>query len=361
MKTVIVHGIHSLNVGDDLFFHILSDRYPNTRFVLVASKKYKQTFGKDWRGIIVTERNLFYKLSSLFGKVLRIPSTALLYIWLLIRYRVNLFLIVGGSLFMEGKSRMPTFIEGVSRMRRFRPKMKIAILGSNFGPCETVQWRQKVEKSLKLVDDVCFRDRASYLEFAHLPNIRWGNDIVMHLAPHGQKERTKSVCVNIRSVDNWPSLKPYKYNYLNTVCSLINHYKAKGYSIKLISFCQEYGDNEITKELLGLLGNKENVEVYFYNGDINRVLNLISESEIMIGTRFHAIVLGLVYNLNVLPVSYSIKTENMLKTYNLWNGLYDFGSFCTSTIRDLTRVIINDYKVDVNHNTMFNYTDSVIE
>lgn len=361
MKTVIVRNVHTLNVGDDLFLHILNDRYPNTRFVMVASEKYKQAFGKYWGGIIVTERNLFYILSSLIGKVLRIPSTTFLYIWLLIRYRVNLFLIIGGSLFMEGKSKMPFFIEGVSRMRKFRPKMKIAVIGSNFGPCETVQWRQKVEKSLKLADDVCFRDKASYQEFAHLPNVRWGNDIVMHLTPHHQNQRTKSICVNIRSVDKWPSLKPFKEAYLNTVCSLINYYRTSGYSIRLISFCKEYGDHDITNELLGMLDDTDNIEAFYYNGDVSKVINLISSSEVMIGTRFHAIVLGLVFNLKVLPISYSIKTENMLKTYNLWNDVYDFGRFCTSTIQDLMRAIINNYNVDVNNNTMFNYIDSVIQ
>lgn len=261
---------------------------------------------------------------------------------------------------MEGKSRMPSFIQGVCRMRKFRPKMKIAIIGSNFGPFETEQWRNKVESSLKLADDVCFRDKASYQTFSNLPNIRWGNDIVMHLSHESRKEKERSICVNIRSVEKWPSLKPYKEKYLNTVKSLIIYYQEKGYSIKLISFCDEYGDNLITKELYELLEEKNNVEVLYYRGNLEKVLNTISRSEIMIGTRFHAIILGMVFNLKVLPISYSVKTENMLKTYNVWNEVYDFRIFCNTKSEDLIRVLIKDFHIDENNNTMFNYVDKLL-
>lgn len=360
MKTVIIHGIHTLNVGDDLFFHIVRNRYPHVRFIMVASDAYKRTFGKKWNGIIVTEKNFMSKISSLIGKMFKIPSAAMLFAWLLVKYRVDLFMIVGGSLFMEGKSRMPNFISGIGRMRKLRPKLKIAIVGSNFGPCYTNHWKEDVGAALKIVDDVCFRDKASFHEFSYLPNVRWANDIVMHFKPSIGKEKERSVCVNIRSVDNWPSLKQYKKQYLNTIKELVSSFQCKGYSIKLISFCKEYGDNEITSLLYEFLENKESVEVYYYDGDLDKTLDLISRSEYMIGTRFHAIVLGMVFHLKVLPISYSIKTENMLKSYNLWKDIYEFGNFCTSSLQLLFDSFIISHSVDNQRNDMFNYTDKLL-
>lgn len=360
MQTVIIHGIHTLNVGDDLFFHIVRNRYPNVRFVMVASDAYKRTFGERWDGIIVTEKNFMSKVSSAIGKLFKIPSAAMLYAWLLVRYRVDLFMIVGGSLFMEGKSRMPSFISGICKMRKLRPKLKITIIGSNFGPCYTEQWKAVVGSALKKVDDICFRDEPSFNEFSYLPNVRWANDIVMHLKPLIGVPKERAVCVNIRSVDNWPSLKPYKEQYLNMVKEFIYFFQYKGYSIKLISFCKEYGDNEITFSLYDMLENKESVEIYYYDGDLDKTLDLISRSEFMIGTRFHAIVLGLIYNLKVLPISYSVKTENMLKSYNLWKESFDFGKFCSSDFQSLYDSFIDGFRIDGQRNKMFSYTDVLL-
>ena len=125
MRTVIVHGVCTQNVGDDLFFYILKERYPNTRFVMYAPDEYKNTLGRDKKWIIISRSDFPTRLSFFVGKILRLPLLTFLYFWLIIRYRANLFLFIGGSLFMEGKSNMPTFISGLNKLRRIRPKMKI--------------------------------------------------------------------------------------------------------------------------------------------------------------------------------------------------------------------------------------------
>lgn len=360
MRTVIVHGVCTQNVGDDLFFYILKERYPNTRFVMYAPDEYKNTLGRDKKWIIISRSDFPTRLSFFVGKILRLPLLTFLYFWLIIRYRANLFLFIGGSLFMEGKSNMPTFISGLNKLRRIRPKMKISIVGANFGPCITASWKNKVGKSLEIVNDICFRDKKSYDEFSYLPCVRWGNDIVMHMGIESSNKKEKVVCVNIRSVDNWPSLMPLKEEYLNVIKDLIEYYQEKGYSIRLLSFCKKYGDNEIIDELYSRLINKDQVEMYYYDGNLSSFMNVISNAEIMIGTRFHAIILGLLYNEKVLPISYSEKTENMLKSYNLWNEIYDYEQFCSSDVDELTKYFISGFSVEKKMNTMFNYLDTIL-
>ena len=202
MKRVLVYGITSENVGDDLFLKILEDRLPEVNYFLFAPKSYKQTFGsyKNWK--VLTEKEILPKYFYYILKTLHVPLATFLYVWIIVRYRIDLFLFLGGSIFMEGKSNLPKFVKRINRIHFLNPKFKIAIIGSNFGPSKTKQWEKEVESMILTVDDVCFRDKVSYELFSHLPNVRWGNDIVMHMKPHIIKEKQKAVCVNIRSVNN---------------------------------------------------------------------------------------------------------------------------------------------------------------
>ena len=41
---VLLYGYTSVNLGDDLFFKIIAERFPNTLFVLPAHNIYKEIF-----------------------------------------------------------------------------------------------------------------------------------------------------------------------------------------------------------------------------------------------------------------------------------------------------------------------------
>ena len=45
-------------------------------------------------------------------------------------------------------------------------------------------------------------------------------------------------------------------------------------------------------------------------------LELINSSEIIVGTRFHANIVGLLLNKKIIPIGYSRKTQNTLKDMN---------------------------------------------
>ena len=360
MRNVIVHGVCTQNVGDDLFFHILKERYPHTRFVMFAPDVYKHILGKQKGWVIISESDFLYRSTSFVGRLFRLPSITLLYAYLLLKYQPKIFLFIGGSLFMEGKSNIATVISGIRKMSPLSPNLKIAVIGANYGPYKTELWKNKVETAIKLTDDVCFRDRMSYEEFSNMTHVRWANDIVIHLQADSSYKKEKIVCVNVRSVDNCPSLKAFKEKYINKVKELVELFQCKGYSIRLLSFCKAYGDNEITDELYNSLSNKVGVEKYFYQGNLKMFIDLISNAEYMIGTRFHAIILGLLFKQKVLPISYSLKTENMLRTYDLWNSIYDFSKFCSSDTDQLLEHFIEDISFDKNKNLMFSYLDTLL-
>lgn len=361
IKRVYLYGVHSVNLGDDLFFKILFERYPNTRFIMTANDIYKKMFKHHNNVIVLSNSSSIMKLIKGMSSLLHLPLPALTYTYIFLRYRIDLFLVVGGSLFMEENSSMNSHIMGLHKIRSMLfPKLKIAIIGVNFGPYKTKKFKKDTEKALSHVDDVCFRDLSSYNQFSHLPNIRWGNDIVMHIDKIKKTNKDKVVCVNIRSVDKWPTLKPYKDQYINKTKQLINHFQKKEYTVKLISFCESYGDNQITDFLYNELTDKSHVDVYYYTGNLQEATNIISSAEFMIATRFHAIILSLVYKVKVLPISYSIKTENMLKTYGQWDTVYGFPDYCATDKDVLLDMFIEDFQIEKNRNTQFEYLDTIL-
>lgn len=68
----------------------------------------------------------------------------------------------------------------------------------------------------------------------------------------------------------------------------------------------------------------------------------------------------LVYNLKVLPISYSVKTENMLKSLGYWDDIYDFSNFCESTAPELKKHYLHDVYIDSSKNVQFNWLDKFL-
>lgn len=361
MKNVLLYGVLSVNLGDDLFFKIILERYPQTRFIIFAPEVYKSILSNYPNCVVVSKSDSVIKIISRFLDFVHLPKSLGIYLYLFKKFNIDLFLIAGGSLFIEGNSNLPRLIKNIHKLTYVFRKVKICVIGSNFGPCITDGWRKTVEKSLHYVADVCFRDIQSFRTFSSLPNVRWGNDIVFHQAPSYYKEKSKVLCVNIRSVDNWPTLKPYKERYLQQTKDIIEKYQSNGYNIKLLSFCSQYGDNEITDELYEILERKENVSRFYYNGELNECLEAITTAESILATRFHAIILGLIYDLKIIPISYSIKTENMLKTLGVWDDIYDYNAFCNSSIDCILNKAIGSYSINQSNNRQFDYLDKILK
>lgn len=361
MKNVLLYGVHSVNLGDDLFFKIILERYPQTRFIIIGPEIYKSILADYKNCVVISKSDSVIKRISRFLDFVHLPKSLGIYLYLFKKYNIDLFLIAGGSLFIEGNSNLPRLIKNIHKLTHIFRKVKICVIGSNFGPCTTDGWRKTVEKSLHYVADVCFRDIQSFRIFSNLPNVRWGNDIVFHQVPSCCKEKDKVLCVNIRSVDSWPTLKPYKERYLQQTKEIIEIYQSKGYSVKMLSFCSQYADNEITDELYEILERKENVSRLYYNGELNDCLEAISTADSILATRFHAIILGLIYNLKIIPISYSIKTENMLKTFGIWDDIYDYNAFCNSSVDSILNKAIESYNINQSNNRQFDYLDKILK
>lgn len=300
---ILVDGYFNLNLGDDLFFHTLFDRCRDSEFLVLAPKCYKACFGQEGN-VRVIERNVFWRMEK---KVLNAVGLEAVFP---ISSVCDATVIIGGSIFIEPN--LP--------LRITRKRCPLFIIGTNYGPERTVQYRSKVAKFFSDAADVCVRDRKSYDVFKEASNVRYAPDAIFSVdwlewAKKYKTENKTFVSVIDLSEKRRPGLRKYKENYEAFIRDLtISHLKERK-QVVFASFCRDEGDEDAIVRIIRSMPDQyaSKVETLFYRGDCKKILKEIATSNYIIGSRFHSIVLGLAMGKDVVPISYSGKTDAMLK------------------------------------------------
>ena len=132
-----------------------------------------------------------------------------------------------------------------------------------------------------------------------------------------------------------------------------------GYKITYMSFCKNENDELAIEEILNELNEnvnqnsaKENnlrdfIETYYYRGNIKEALEVLNNSDIIVGTRFHATILGLLLNKTVIPIIYSDKTKHVLEDLNFKGKTVDIRELDNYNIEELFEKENMDYKLNV--------------
>ena len=340
------------NLGDDLFIKVITDRYKNCKFYIDADSKYLKIDNlKSYR------QN---KLKKNINRLIKLISKGKKSLDNYYMLNKDLCVIIGGSMFIENK---------YSNMLRKSEKIKkdYYILGANFGPYESEWYFNKYYNFFKDAKDVCFREKKSYYLFKSIPQVRSASDIIFSFDTKNVIiKKSKKVIISV--IDCSKKIKGdfnYKETYENKICELIDIFRKKGYSIKLMSFCKSEGDENAIASILSKCENKEDIEIYYYRGNVDEALNVLGDSSVIIGTRFHANILGMILNKTVIPIAYSDKTLNVLNDMNFKGRIFDIRDeekFDVQSITDEELNYISDITNQVNDaNNQFYGIDKVIK
>jgi colanic acid/amylovoran biosynthesis protein len=331
-KRFLVCAYFAKNIGDDLFLKILFDRYQGIQWeLLTANRNYKKIFkGYNNVRIIYTYRNVnigkfsinpFFKINELFLKYNRYDGL------------IN----IGGSIFMQSPSWKMKIDERWYLLNKFKRKnKKTFIIGANFGPYKDYKFIQEYKELFTLYDDICFRDSESFNAFKELNNVRVAPDIVFSLKNSNFTPKEKKIGFSIINLENREGLCEFQESYNKRMIELIEKYSEFGYKINLFSFCENEGDLKIINDLKRKIKPvyQKELEIVAYEGNIDEFLNKFKACELIIGTRFHSIILALLFNQSVYPIIYSDKTFNVLKDLGMENDC--------CYIKDLENLVIND-------------------
>lgn len=287
---IYVDAYLSKNLGDDLFINILTKRYPQHKFYAIS----KGEKGYNTKNFKVYSNMYIFKILKKFQ-------------WE--KYLANHYdtvVTIGGSMFMERGDTNRDFSMG---------KNKRYVLGINFGPYKTQEYYNNIHNMLSNVEDVCFRDKYSYNLFKDLPNVRQAADIVFSMDTANIKiTNRKRAIISIISPKDKIDEK-YEEKYEEKMLELITFLIKKEYEICLMSFCKNENDEEEIEKIYNKIpeNQKKKVEKYYYNGNIEEALNTIADSQLVVGGRFHANIIGLCLGKSILPVLYSDKTLHVLE------------------------------------------------
>ncbi|WP_434798700.1 polysaccharide pyruvyl transferase family protein [Terrisporobacter vanillatitrophus] len=316
MKKIFVDIYLSFNLGDDLFLHILSERYPNSEITV-------NYVGRNYDKFISKYKNITRRKYTVFNKIfqkLGLKDYLTDYESLSKEYDALIF--VGGSIFREEDYHQSLYKDRMKMVTEFIKMNKpVFIMGSNFGPYKTDEFFYEYRDFYKLCKDVCFRDLYSYNLFKDLKNVRYAPDIVFQMDVKKYKKNNKKDVVGYSIIDVTHKKGLYQYNekYIESIVKSIELVVSKGYDCLLMSFCESEGDlraiNNIKRKLSKETLNK--VNIYEYKGNLDEAINLISKLKLFVAARFHANIIGLLCQVGILPVIYSDKTTNMLKDINL--------------------------------------------
>lgn len=328
---VFVDAFLKHNLGDDLFIYILSNRYPKHKFYLVSDIKYTSYSNMKIYG------GKYIKLLDLIFKVIFKRKKNLI-TFLSQKFKYNIC--IGGSMFMENHE-----LDNPSLFyRKMYEKNKCKnryIMGVNFGPYKTIEYYDEYKKYFSNCVDVCFRDNASFTLFKDLNNVRKAPDIVFSLDTSNIKvSNKKRVIVSVIYLQGDTELNKKFEIYKTKIKEMIIYFYNQGYEIVLMSFCDEANDNETVNSIMNDLSDLE-LNSYSYNGNITEALNIIAESEIIVASRYHASILGILFEKTIIPIAYSAKTINALKDIYYKGEIIDFNCIEKLNIKDFINNNLN--------------------
>lgn len=316
MKKIFVKCGLNHNLGDDLFLYIVARRYEDKAYFssITNCKEYQDYSNVEFHYIP-------YKIYDIANKVARILKFGNIFDWYYIR-KSDMYLVIGGSIFMEN-----IFTRGILSVMYYFHKNRF-ILGSNIGPYHSEEYLKFVKKIFVDSNDVCLRDKESFNLVRDLKNVRYAPDIIFSLDVteylNMYRRRVIVSVINYHSKSNQFNISYKENTYYDNIVALIKKF-SQDYEIALMSFCEKEGDMKAIDIIQEMLPDeiKTNITVYNYKGNIDETLKFLANSEIIIGSRFHANVLGFLLEKKVIPIVYNDKTRNLLKDIDFSNFSID--------------------------------------
>lgn len=327
---VLVRYYNKINLGDDLFVYILAERYSNAFQIVAASRLSFPRLAN------IHKVNFFWfnEIGSwIVGRFFGLRHLQ----YRLLSKQVDILIYIGGSIFID---------QGDYRAWRaevqFYQSLKIPyhIIGSNIGPVRSKEFISYVREIIAGSTDTCLRDKASLKLVEDLPNVRLAADVVFTLAPnhfHTAVAIKKTVVISVIDAHRRFN-QGLARQYDACIARLAEKAVRDGYMVIFMSFCRKEGDERASRRILRLVNQDmaQEISCYNYRGNVEQAIGVIKGAEVIIGTRFHANILGFVFGKKVLPIAYSDKMIDVLKDMNFTGQMIDIRQITPGTFNDIT-------------------------
>lgn len=355
MKSALIWAYTQVNLGDDLFIKILTERYPEYTFSILGSKSKLIPFTS------IANLNIYNtEISKVDSLLKRVGINIGLYDRRLkkLAQKHDLTINIGGSIFIEDNNweRTLHLYDNV-----IKSSNSFVIIGSNFGPFHTNSYRSKYFEAFRQVNDVCFRDYASFDLFKELQIVRQAPDIVFNLNAEkvGTYRDKDYILISVMNLASKDSLKQYRDTYESNIINICHELINMGQKVKLMSFCESEGDELAIENIRSKIANPL-LSAYYYKGDMDEALTVVKSSKSVVATRFHSMILAFVFKKPVFPIIYSEKSLNVLNDIDFSGNFSHVSEKINiyTLMKQLNSVELN--LITLQGNNQFDYLDKVL-
>ncbi len=333
-KKVKLRGYFSGNLGDDLLVEIISSRYTNTLFYICGPKIYKNLYTlypnvlyKPYDGMLLRvflairrywEKTYQKRILKRVDYQQESTDAVIDEYW---SKRANVNVIITGSGFVNSAD------EGISAISRKMATESVYfnrhpfILGCNFGPYTYIEYLEMYQKLFTNANDICFRDKHSASLFPNANNVRYEADIVfgypfskIHQTPTSFEKSTAYWLISIANIkkDN-DMASAYYDDYVNMISRIVSERAANKLYTLLVGFSINQEDDKTIQEILEHVNCAHYVHHLCYPLDsAESVLGYFSHAEAIVATRYHAMVLGFLFQKKTCTISYNEKAAHSL-------------------------------------------------
>lgn len=338
-KKVKLKAYAAANLGDDLFIELICNRYPNVQFYLCGSKKFYNIYGKIpnlkyrcWDTFRIRIWGVIYRLLRIVFNILfknnpkvQISTDELLNNKYALYSDYNVY--ITGSGFMNSSDEFETLPEKYERELIYYKRHPF-VIGCNFGPFAHKEYLEMYRQLFSYASDVCFRDKYSLQYFDNLKVVRTAADIVFSYPIESLKNINRLIdkeymlisVANLKKDNDMAS--DFYEEYLKFVRNIIIiRSEQKKYTV-LLGFSKEQNDDIAILSILKEVTNNK----YLYNfcyPDISSstVISLFRDAQNIIATRYHAMILALMFEKPVCTICYNEKINHVLEEVNMQDSI----------------------------------------
>lgn len=317
---VFLNAYLNRNLGDDLFVYIICSRYKNVEFNVMAHRIYRKLLPHNVKYKVTTlevlARRIERWVSSKFPTKIKREMLIEKYfrnkrIKLARNSSYNVYVI--GSGFVNNYTYSEKQFEYDREYFAARP----FLLSCNFGPYKDSSYYEKFREMFKQLPDICFRDSHSYNLFSDLPNVRKEADIVFaydlgteNIIPDG----FGSYClISVVSLTKDGINSEYEHSYIDFIRACAENCISNGKKVIFVGFCKKQHDDYVIDEIVKKLTDKSNYLIFNYpDATFKQIVGLFEQADEVIASRYHAMVLSMLYKKMTYIIAYDEKTVNVL-------------------------------------------------